>query len=98
LGDQDVKWRQAYEKVVKENEILRARGGEAILATQWRERYENSQREKDELAEKLKIYSKATEGAVMSGGSFSLGGGGEKSLEQSYADLKEEYNVSTVHP
>jgi hypothetical protein len=40
LSEQETKWRKAYEKVVKENELLRTRGGETVLAVQWRERYE----------------------------------------------------------
>ena len=40
LAEQEAKWRKAFEKVVKENELLRTRGGEAMLAAQWRERYE----------------------------------------------------------
>ena len=40
LSDQEAKWRKAYETVVRENELLRTRGGEALLAAQWRERYE----------------------------------------------------------
>lgn len=38
LSDQEVKWRQAYEKIIKENELLRTKGGEAMVALQWRER------------------------------------------------------------
>ena len=38
LSEQDAKWQTAYEKVVKENELLRNRGNENVLATQWRER------------------------------------------------------------
>lgn len=52
LGEQETKWRKAYENIVKENELLRTRGGEAILALQWRERYE--------VKEKIfKVYSDA---------------------------------------
>ena len=40
LAEQDAKWKTAYEKVVKENELLRNRGNENLLATQWRERCE----------------------------------------------------------
>lgn len=76
LNEQDTKWKTAYEKVVKENELLRNRGNETLLATQWRERYETTMKERDELNEKLKVYIKNGEG---------------KSIEQAYLDLKEEY-------
>ena len=82
LTEQEAKWRAAYEKVVKENELLRTRGGEAVLATQWRERYEACQREKDDLAEKLKLLKGHGDGG---------GGAGQKSLEQAYAELRDEY-------
>lgn len=94
LGDQDAKWRQAYEKVVKENELLKTRGSEAILAAQWRERYEACQRDKDDLAEKLKIYSnmmssgKGVDGSGGGGGGIS---GTGKPLEQMYIELRDEY-------
>ena len=82
IADQDTKWRQAYEKVVKENELLRTRGSEAILAAQWRERYEACIRERDDLSEKLKVYTK---------GSTNGNGGEEKSMEQAFIELKDEY-------
>lgn len=82
LSDQEAKWRQAYEKIVKENELLRTRGSEAMLAAQWRERYEACIREKDDLSEKLKVYTK---------GASSANGGEEKSMEQAFIELKDEY-------
>ena len=83
LNEQELKWKTAYEKVVKDNEILRNRGTEALLATQWRERYETCLKERDELSEKLKVYMMKTEGSGLNG----------KSVEQVYLDLKEEYKV-----
>ena len=83
LNEQELKWKTAYEKVVKENEILRNRGTEALLATQWRERYETCLKERDELSEKLKVYTMKSEGNGLNG----------KSVEQVYLDLKEEYKV-----
>jgi hypothetical protein len=87
LSEQDAKWRQAYEKVVKENELLRTRGGEAVLATQWRERYESVLREKDDLAEKLKIHTSMEARTGGADGPFGPG----KTIEQAYADLRDEY-------
>jgi hypothetical protein len=80
LQEQDTKWRTAYEKVVKENELLRNRGSETLLATQWRERYESCVKDKEDLTEKLRVYMRQNEG-----------GSGGKSIEQAYFDLKEEY-------
>ena len=78
MSEQELKWKTAYEKVVKENELLRNRGNESLLATQWRERCETAIKERDEANEKLKVYVKNSEG---------------KSVEQAYLDLKEEYRV-----
>lgn len=80
LQEQDTKWRTAYEKVVRENELLRNRGSETLLATQWRERYEACLKERDDLTEKVRVYMRQSDGT--SGG---------KSIEQAYFDLKEEY-------
>ena len=79
LAEQELKWRQAYEKVIKENEILRTRGGEAVLATQWRERYEVCLKEKEDLSEMLKIHMKnlARNGGVLN--NKSNGGGNTSS-------------------
>ena len=74
------KWKSAYEKVVKENELLRNRGSESLLATQWRERYESSLKDRDEINEKLKVYMKHHDGSSSG-----------KSIEQAYLDVKEEY-------
>ena len=88
LTEQESKWRQAYEKVVKENELLRTRGGEAMLATQWRERYEACQREKDDLVEKLKLHMKPPN---MRGDGYGGGNNDQKTIEQAYTELRHEY-------
>ena len=81
--DTEAKWRVAYETVVRENEQLRNRGGDMLLANQWRERYDGLLRERDDLVDKLRVYTK------MDSGSGSTG----KSIEQAYIDLKDEYKV-----
>lgn len=39
-------WRQAYQKQVKETEVLKREGGDTALAAQWRQRYEKLSLEK----------------------------------------------------
>jgi hypothetical protein len=39
LPFQEELWRQAYDKLARENEKLRGEGSEAALAAQWRQRY-----------------------------------------------------------
>ena len=40
-------WKSQYEKVVKENEALHNRGGDTLMAAQWRGRYDDLLREKE---------------------------------------------------
>jgi hypothetical protein len=54
-------------------------GGEAMLAAQWRERYELTSKEKYDLLEKLKVYERT--------------GTMGKSIEESYNELKDEHRV-----
>ena len=89
LYDTEAKWRSAYEKAVRENEQLRNRGGDMLLATQWRERYDALVVERDDLLDKLRVYSRMDAG----GGGGGVGAGG-KSIEQAFLDLKDEYKVS----
>lgn len=83
LADTESRWKSAYEALSRENESLRAHGGEATVAGQWRERYEQCAAEKDELLEKLKLY--ANDSSAVNGDT--------KSYRQLYNELKEEYMV-----
>jgi hypothetical protein len=78
------KWKAAYEKVTRENEVLRSQSGEALLANQWRERYEACLREKESLNEKLKVLLKSSDNKIGQGAAKG------KSLEQAYLDALEE--------
>jgi hypothetical protein len=91
--DSEAKWRSAYEKVVRENEQLRNRGGDVMLANQWRERYDGLVRERDDLLEKLRVYTHAHSRLDGSGSGSGGGAGGGKSIEQAFLDLKDEYKV-----
>lgn len=84
LEDQEAKWRSAYEKIARENETLRNKGGESVLATQWRNRYEGCLKERDELSDKLKKYTKLNDELGVDG----------VPVEQAFLDLQEEFRVS----
>ena len=86
MNEQDTKWRAAYEKIAKENETLRNRGGESVLAAQWRVRYEQSQNEKLELTEKLKYFMQDVGDDGDTGRPSVVG----KSPEQVFLELKSE--------
>jgi hypothetical protein len=85
LSEQETKWRKAYEKVVKENELLRTRGGETVLAVQWRERYEVR-------ALRVCVYS-GTEFCIVSPSSLRVS---ELLFTQSSLDLSRSMSVCLV--
>lgn len=84
LKEQEVKWKQSYDKIARENEILRSKGGESVLATQWRGRYETCLKEKEDMIERLKSYSNWSQQLSASG----------KPVDLAYVELQEEFKVS----
>jgi hypothetical protein len=90
-NDNDMKWKQAYEKVVSENELLRTRGGDSLLLSQLRERYETCLREKDDLYEKLQVYMKLSDNNTQANGNVGVT---SKTIEQLYIELKDENKVN----
>ena len=72
LLENETQWKIAYEKLSKDNELLRARGGDA-LASQWRDRYDALLQEKEELAENVRILSSYSHADTVSGPAFSAG-------------------------
>lgn len=81
LKDQEDKWRSTCDELARENEQLRSQGSEAALAAQWRQRYEQAVREKEELAAKLRM------------GDAAQGVEGNSSDAQKYQALREEYKM-----
>jgi hypothetical protein len=65
LAAQELKWKTAYEKVTKENELLRSRGSDTMVATQWRERYESCIKDRDELTENLRIFTSSSSNSTV---------------------------------
>lgn len=93
LAAQEQKWKSAYEKVSKENELLRSRGSDTMVASQWRERYEACVKDRDELTEKLKIFASSHSSSADKSLAPSPNGNVDenKSLAQSYMELRDEY-------
>jgi hypothetical protein len=83
IQEQDLKWRSSYEKIAKENELLKAKGAESVVATQWRARYEHCLRDRDELSQKLSLLSHLSEEVTST----------QKNAEELYVDLHDEYKV-----
>lgn len=83
LHEQELKWKNAYEKLAKETEILKTKGAESVVATQWRTRYETCLKDKEDLAQKLDLFIQLSNEVTSSG----------KTAEQLYMDMHEEYKV-----
>lgn len=105
-SDQEVaRWKSAYEKAVAENEHLRSRGEEAAQASQWRERFEMCERERNEALDRLHSLLEPDAGV----GTGRTSGGGEQNYDskrhdllgpgaiyQRYLSLKEEFEVRSI--
>ena len=55
MAQQEAHWKEAYDVLVAENNALKSSGSEALLASQWRQRYETLLKEKEDLENKLKM-------------------------------------------
>jgi len=75
LAENEEAWKTAYERLSKENELLRARGGD-MIAAQWRERYDALLKEKEDLADTVHILSGAASTAAGTAPAGTAGGSG----------------------
>jgi len=55
MGEQEAHWKQAYDALLAENNSLKSSGSEALLAAQWRQRYESCFIEKEKTETALEI-------------------------------------------
>ncbi|CAI5710652.1 unnamed protein product [Peronospora effusa] len=78
--------RRKFEKLMKDYEKLSGTMGETVLAMEWRERYEQSVREKEELENKLEELSLVTNGAFDK--SNARGKGDLQLLRQEFAQYR----------
>jgi hypothetical protein len=81
MSRQEAQWKEAYDVLMAENTTLKSSGSEALLASQWRQRYETCLKEKDEIENKLKTESQKKENA--DAGKY----------EVKYRDLKESFRL-----
>ena len=81
LAEQELRWKEAYSLLEQENKLLKDGGprAEATLAGQWRHRYEECLKEKDELEARIETLSPQK--------------GGNDKLEAKYRSLREEYRL-----
>jgi len=103
---QEDQWKEAYGILLKENEILKSPGSDALLASQWRQRYEACSKERDEAVHKLQSAQQRHEqhkqqqySASFSsppnvrGSKSSRSSGSEGKYEMKYRDLKESFRL-----
>ena len=78
---QEAQWKEAYDVLLAENNALKSPGSEALLASQWRQRYETCLGEKEEAENQLKLEKEKAEAA--DAGKY----------EMKYRDLKESFRL-----
>lgn len=55
MADQEARWKESYDTLLAENEKLKSSGAEALLAAQWRHRYEACLKEKEDAMTNLEM-------------------------------------------
>mmetsp|Transcript_17989 Transcript_17989/g.48946 ORF Transcript_17989/g.48946 Transcript_17989/m.48946 type:complete len:463 (-) Transcript_17989:37-1425(-) len=80
LVSQEAYWKEAYDTLLSENNALKSAGSEALLASQWRQRYEQSQQEKENLQSQLQDLKKVEQDENLK-------------YEAKYRDLKESFRM-----
>mmetsp|Transcript_7766 Transcript_7766/g.11821 ORF Transcript_7766/g.11821 Transcript_7766/m.11821 type:complete len:545 (+) Transcript_7766:141-1775(+) len=88
MEDQEEKWKSAYTIVVNENKALKSSGSEALLAAQWRQRYETLLNEKEDLETKLEMETEKADELHDHHRKLDAG-----KYEQKYRDLKESFRM-----
>jgi uncharacterized protein (UPF0335 family) len=61
MAIQESHWKESYEALFTENQALQSSGSEALLAAQWRQRYEQCAKEKEDLELRLIVLSPSAE-------------------------------------
>ena len=88
MAEQEVKWKEAYDTLMAENSALKSSGAEALLAAQWRHRYEQCLGEKENAEARLDV-EKQKVGALSDNMKRSDAG----KYENKYRDLKESFRL-----
>lgn len=82
LHEQESQWKSAYEILLAENNALKGSGAEALLASQWRHRYEAVCKEKEDMALKLEISNRQL-----------ADGTANSKYEKKYREMKESFRL-----
>jgi len=89
LVEQETQWKEAYDTLLKENEILKTNRAESMLASKWRLRYEQMLREKEDVAAKLENAIAMGEGR----GGGGRGSQGDDNMAKKYQEIRDEYKL-----
>jgi hypothetical protein len=87
MATQEAYWKESYDTLLAENTALKQTGSEALLASQWRQRYETCKSEKQQLEQALQ----ASTG--VSGPNATTSPDDAEKYEQKYRDLKESFRL-----
>jgi hypothetical protein len=88
MAEQESHWKEAYDAILVENNSLKRSGSEALLAAQWRRRYETCMAEKEKLETALAIERQKSESTSEQQSNLDAG-----KYESKYKDLKESFRL-----
>lgn len=88
MAEQESHWREAYDSILVENNALKSSGSEALLAAQWRQRYETCMAEKEKLETALAIERQKPDRLSEQQRKLDAG-----KYESKYKDLKESFRL-----
>jgi hypothetical protein len=88
FGEQEAQWKEAYDALLHENNALKSSGSEALLAAQWRRRYEMCLEEKEKVVSSLDMERDRSEGFAHERAKDDCG-----KYESKYKDLKESFRM-----
>lgn len=88
MAEQEAHWKSAYDVLLAENNQLKSSGSEALLAAQWRQRYEACYNEKEKLDTALNLEKEKSGNNLLLRKKEDSG-----KYEAKYKDLKESFRL-----
>jgi len=88
MAEQEARWKEAYDTLMAENARLKSSGAEALLAAQWRQRYETCLREKEDIETRFAMEKEKSESLSDQRRRADAG-----KYEMKYRDLKESFRL-----
>ena len=88
MAEQEARWKDAYDTLMAENTRLKSSGAEALLAAQWRQRYETCLREKEDIETRFAVEKEKAESLSEQRRRADAG-----KYEMKYRDLKESFRL-----